>query len=139
MVPDGLYEVIVKTAKLIVITPSELDVSTYPNWRQVLPNYRLHRSLTVDKRSIGRLGIATGVLLAVDFASDALGFGCGFKKDDTVEVRFGSPSPTDAFLLEHELGQAVVMPLRMTDENAEPMSDVEATPNLPGVQDEEPA
>lgn len=133
----GLYEVVTKTSKLIVITRSEeLELPAYPNWRGVFPEYEPTISDVMDARSISKMGVRTGVLLASDFASDALGFGCGVKGSDSVHVTYGSSSEGGAFVIRHELGKAIVMPLRLDEVPAStdsaPKTEAEATPDLKG-------
>lgn len=137
MIEPGLYEVIAKSGKLIVIAESECG-ENYPNWRKIIPDYEPTHNDALNKRIIAMMGIRTGVLLASDFVVDAIGFGHGRGKDDTVLVEYGSPEPMAAFVIKHDIGKAIVMPMRQTDENALnneeiPKSDAEATPDIPGL------
>jgi len=139
MITPGLYEVVTKTSKLIVIAPSECG-SSYPNWRGIIPKYEPEHEDVFEHRSISRMAIRTGVLLATDFANEAIGFGNGRKKDDSAMVRYGSPEKSGAFVISHDLGKAIVMPLRMDDgeysTEEKPKTDVKNTPDLPGFSDE---
>ena len=137
MVPDGLYEVIAKSSKFIVISESEEEFK-YPNWKAVFSEIRTPFTDSVNPKSIGRLGINTGVLLATDFVMDAIGFGHGFKKEANVEVSYGAnPDGTGPFMIRNEIGKAFVMPLRMWDkskDDTDQKSDTEATPDMPGFE-----
>jgi len=136
MIEPGLYEVITKTGKLIVIAPSECG-STYPNWRNIIPDHKPENEDVFESRSISKMAIRTGVLLATDFVTDAIGFGHGRKKDQSTMVRYGTPEKSGAFVIEHDLGKAIVMPLRMDDgeykTEEKPKTDAENTPDLPGI------
>lgn len=138
MIEPGLYEVITKTSKLIVIAESECG-QKYPDWRKVIPEYGTSKSLNVNSRTLAKIGIRSGVLLANDFASDAVGFGHGRKKDEEVLVRYGFVGVADAVVIEHDLGMAVVMPLRQGDEeeSSDSKSDADCTPNIPGLDQDE--
>lgn len=133
----GLYEVIAKSAKFIVIAANdELELAKYPNWRSVLPSINTQYEERIESRTISKIGILSGTLLATDFAIEAVGFGCGHKKDAIVDVRFAANPHGGGFLIEHELGTAVVMPMRMDHDESEerPKDDAEATPIIPGLE-----
>jgi hypothetical protein len=143
----GLYEVIHVTGKFIVIARSEeLELGAYPKWRNVIPDYEPEHDECVTSRTISRLAIRTGVLLASDFTLDAIGFGHGVKASDPVEISYGSSAPKEAFVITHELGKAIVMPMRLDEEEpkareegeeeeAPPATEAEATPEFNGFQD----
>jgi len=135
MMEPGQYEVITKTAKLIVIAPCE-ELFNYPNWRAVVPDHEPQHSASINSQTISRLGIATGVLLAADFVNDAIGFKHGMGKDSSVDIEFGSSDKTAAFVITHELGKAIVMPLQMDEQvpAEEAKNDVEMTGPLPGFE-----
>lgn len=135
MIEPGQYEVVAKSPKLIVIAPSE-DEYNYPNWRQVVPDYKPTKSAAIDSRTISKLGIQTGVLLASDFANDAIRINAGKGKDSPVLIDFGSSGDGQAFVITHELGKAIIMPLRMDEQvpEAEAKTDVEMTSPLPGFE-----
>lgn len=135
MLEPGQYEVITKNAKLIVIAPSTENFN-YPNWRLVVPDYKPQHSAVITSQTTSKLGIATGVLLASDFVSDAIGFKHGVSKDSSVVISFGSEFPKAAFVITHELGKAIVMPLRMDEQvpEEEAKNDVELTAPLPGLE-----
>ena len=140
MIESGLYEVIIKSPKLIVIAESECG-SKYPNWRAIVPWEKPNFSDAINSSTIGKMGIRTGVLLSVEFARDAIGFSVGRKKDDSALVEYGpSGGGTGVFTISHDLGTAYVMPLRFGDigEDAEstPKDDTEATPPLKGFEPE---
>lgn len=130
----GNYEVIAKSAKFIVIAAND-DHMNYPDWRKVMPNQMLRHEASVCARTISKLGIITGTLLATDFVNDACGFGCGFKKDASVAIEYAAHPDGGGFLIKHELGTAVVMPMRMhEDVDSPPKDDAEATPIIPGLE-----
>lgn len=130
MIQPGLYEVVAKTAKLIVVAEPE-DIYSYPNWKGVLPDHKTNERDVVTASSIGKIGIRTGVLLATDFTLDAIGFKHGRGKDESVAISYGhGGNKTGAFLIEHDLGTAVVMPLKMEDAEK---GEVEATPFMDGI------
>lgn len=121
---------IAKSGKLVVIAEPESD-HNYPNWRQVVPDHLTTESDLVTSATIGKIGIRTGVLLATDFMLDAIGFKHGRGKDESVSITYGpGPVKTGAFLIEHDLGTAVIMPLRMEDAEK---GEVEATPFMAGM------
>lgn len=138
LIPEGLYEVVAKTSKVIVIAESECG-EKYPNWRGVVPDYEPKTSVAITAQTISRLGIATGVLLAADFTIDAIGFGCGIKKDATAHIDFTAcPTGPGAFVIGHELGKAIIMPMRLGDEQDEtPKTDAESTPYMEGFAADE--
>jgi len=134
----GMYEVIAKTGKLIVIAPPSDPIGTkYPNWRAIVPDESPKFEDAIGSSTVGKMGIRTGVLLAVDFARDAIGFGKGRGKDDTALVKYGpSGDSKGAFIIEHDLGKAYVMPVRMSEDDEDeeaPKDDTEATPQLTGL------
>lgn len=134
----GLYEIIAKSAKFIVIAANDdLELSKFPEWKRILPKFRASHTERIEARTISKLGIVTGTLLATDFATQAVGFGNGYKKDDIVDVNFAADPTGGGFLIEHELGKAVVMPMRMHEQEGEerPKDDAEATPVLPGLSE----
>ena len=134
MIEPGMYEVITKTAKLIVIAPAE-DVGTYPNWRKIVPEFKPTLTDFLNSRSISKIAIRTGVLMATDFVQEAIGFGHGRKKDETAVVTYGTPDKDGPFIIEHDLGKAIVMPLRMEDDKdgEEPKSEAESSPDIPAI------
>lgn len=140
MIEPGLYEVIAKTGKLIVIAPSESG-EKYPNWRGVFPDdYEPEHSDPINAMTIGKMSIRTGVLLSVDFVTDAIGFSVGRKKDGTAVVEYGSTGKHAAFVIRHDLGKAIVMPLRDDEDDAGgpfKSGDDAATPDLPGIPEVE--
>jgi hypothetical protein len=129
-IEPGEYEVVSKAAKKIVLAAAD-DAGTYPKWKSLLPDGLPVARDIVTRASISRLGIRSGVVLATDFVLEACGFGCGFGKDESVSVEFASESPGGPFLISHELGKAIVMPLRMDDDSA--TTEEEATAEIPGV------
>ena len=135
MIQPGLYEVVAKSGKLIVVADPE-DTYSYPNWRQVMPDHNASIRDVVTASSIGKIGIRSGVLLATDFTLDAIGFKHGRGKDESVAISYGHGiSKAGAFLIEHDLGTAVIMPLRMEDAEK---GEVEATPFMDGIPKPEP-
>jgi len=135
LLPAGLYEVVAKTAKHIVVVQNT-DFSTYPDWRAIVPSHTPTFEHTLNTKTLSRIGIATGILLAIDFTADACAFGCGRKKGDSALITYGpGPDKTGPFLITHELGKAILMPMKMADDDEKtttPKDDVEATPHIPG-------
>jgi hypothetical protein len=131
-IAPGDYEVVAKAAKKIVLSAND-EAGNYPNWRQLMPEDLPVAREVVTRASISRLGIRSGVLLATDFVIEACGFGCGYGKDDSVHVEFASEREGGPFLIQHELGKAIVMPLRMDSDGAE--SEADATAEIPGALD----
>lgn len=131
-IEPGEYEVIARNAKKIVLARAD-DAGDYPNWKQLMPEEIPVMREVVTRASISRLGIRSGVLLATDFVLDACGFGNGFGKNDSVHVEFASERPGGPFLIQHELGKAIVMPLRMENGADADKSDTEATPEIDGL------
>jgi hypothetical protein len=130
----GDYEVIAKSAKFIVIAANDEGLN-FPDWRKVLPSQVLCHQDSINARTISKLGITTGTLLATDFVTDACGFGCGFKKDASVSIEYAAHPDRGGFLIKHELGTAVVMPMAMhEDVENPPKDDAEATPHIPGLE-----
>lgn len=129
-IAPGEYEVVACAAKKIVLAAND-EAGNYPNWRQLMPEDLPVTREVVTRASISRLGIRSGVLLATDFVMDACGFGNGFGKDESVHVEFASERPGGPFLIQHELGKAIVMPIRMDSDGAE--SEAEATTEIPGA------
>lgn len=141
MIASGLYDVVIKSAKLIVIAPSECG-DEYPNWRGLIPDYKPENCDLLCSRSIGKIGVVTGVLLATDFVTAAIGYNTCWKKDEAVSVSYGSPEQTGPFLISHQFGKAIVMPMRLgeeeepaEDDEEEPKTEAEATPDFPELSD----
>lgn len=140
-IEPGNYEVIVRAGKKLVITPASDEELSFPNWRALLPTGHLafFREV-VTRASVGRIGIRSGVLLATDFALEACGFGHGFGKDESVHIEFASEGSGRPMVIRHELGKAIVMPMKLDDEKstfgtgAEPTSDTDATPVIDGLK-----
>lgn len=126
----GDYEVVAKASKRIVLAPAD-DAGSFPDWRALMPADLPVMRDVVTRASISRLGIRSGVLLATDFVIDACGFGHGFGKDDSVHVEFASLRDGGPFLIHHELGKAIVMPMSMDNDRAE--SEAAATTEIPGA------
>lgn len=129
-IEPGDYEVVACAAKKIVLAAND-EAGNYPNWRQLMPDGLPVTGDVVTRASISRLGIRSGVLLATDFVLDACGFGNGFGKDDSVHVEFASEREGGPFLIQHELGKAIVMPIKMDSDTA--ASEEDATTEIPGV------
>ena len=132
----GSYEVIAKAKKHIVLA-ANTEESKFPNWRALMPEKGTRRTMEdrVCARTISAVCIRTGVLLATDFLGQAIGFDHGFKKDAYVSVDFAAdPSGHGAFLIEHELGRAIVMPMSLHNVAADqPKDDAEATPEMEAI------
>lgn len=128
----GLYEVIAKSSKFIVLAANdELNITAFPVWRKILPNQKLKHHDTINAKTISRIGIVTGTLLAADFTIEALGFGNGRKKDDNCEVEYAADPKGGPFMIKHDLGTAILMPMRMPDDSEEaPEDDDAATPEF---------
>jgi hypothetical protein len=137
VVEPGLYEVIAKSSKYIVIAANDDLCSTkYPDWRKVVPSLKLKHEDSITSKNVSKLCITTGTLLATDYALQACGFGCGLKKDDHAHVHYAAHPDGGGFVIEHDLGTAVVMPLRMeSGDNAEAKDEAEMTPQIPGLVD----
>jgi hypothetical protein len=135
MLEPGLWVVVAKSAKQIVITRSDEDL-TYPDWGRVNPDHNPTRTAAVNAQTVGIVSALTGNIYAVDFMRQACGFGAG-AKSETVHITYGSESPTSPMVIEHELGRALLMPIRLDDEEAE--DEKSATMTLPhlGVEDTE--
>ena len=112
---EGLYKVITKNTKLIVIAKSDCE-EKFPAWRGVVTDYVPTMEATVNAQTLSKIAIKSGVLMASGYVSEAVGFGHGRKGGDEVKIRFGSSGDGGAFVIQHEIGKAVVMPLRDTDE-----------------------
>jgi hypothetical protein len=128
----GLYEVIAKTKGTVVIAAAEDRELKFPDWRRIVPDYEPEHSAMVTDQTVGIFSAKTGVLLAVDFVRQACGFGCG--GDKNAHVTYGSEDKKGAFVIEHELGKAYVMPVRW--DNGEAEDEKTATAKLPGMEDE---
>lgn len=141
MIEPGLWEVVTKTNKLIVIAPADTG-QVYPDWRRIMPEPRPFYRETVLANTISKLGIRTGVLLNSAFVVEAIGFGVTVKKEQSAEIEFSAdPFGPGPFMIRHELGTAVVMPLRI-DEAEEHEAEEESAPagsdgipDLPGFQE----
>lgn len=132
-IEPGNYELVTKSGKVIVLAPAIDENMDFPNWRSLIPREMIgFREQTVTKSSVGKIGILSGVLLATEFAIEACGFGCGFGKDEAVRISFCSDSPDSGMYIKHDLGRAVVMPMRLSEDvkgtEREPLSDEESTP-----------
>ena len=134
----GSYELVNKSTKFICVAVVE-DAPKFPNWRMLMPAEGARSTMAerVCARTISTICIQTGVLLATDFLIEAIGYGNGFKKDSYVNVEFAAdPMGHGPFLISHELGRAVVMPMSMRNQDASaepPKDDAEATPEIPSI------
>jgi len=140
----GLYEVVAKGPKFIVVSEVDAEAHRYPDWRGVMPTPGDLSEVYLGQRTLSKLAIETGVLLAGDFLSDAIGFGHGRKKDDLVMVDFEKDADPDApFYLRHDLGTAVVMPLKQSkgdvtdaeEGEPEPRDEKDQTPDFEAFAD----
>lgn len=130
MLTPGLYTVVAKTPKMIVIAHDE-DGLEYPNWRQVTTDHEPQHTAAVNAQTVGIVSAKTGNLYAVDFLRQACGFGCG-AKTETVHIAYGSEIPQTCMVVEHELGRAYLMPIKWDDEEAE--DEKAATGSLPNLR-----
>lgn len=131
----GNYEVIAKSAKFIVIAANDENMN-FPNWETLMPLQTLSYEASLCARTISKIGITTGTLLATDFVTEACGFGNGFKKDAHVTIEYAPCPNGGGFAIKHELGTAIVMPMKMDNghEESPPKDDAEATPHIPGLE-----
>ena len=127
-VPDaGLYEVHKLKQALVICEAEELSADNYPDWRQVVPKVKETSCESVGEKTLSKVCMITGALLASDFLADAVG--CDVIKGD-VMVTLSQPEPLGGVVIRHELGYAVVMPYRYA-KGAE--SEKDATASLPGI------
>lgn len=133
MIEPGLWVVVAKSGKQIVIARSDEEL-TFPNWSIIVPDYEPTRTAAVNAQTVSIVSARTGNIYAVDFLRQACGFGAG-AKSDTVHITYGSESPTAPMVIDHELGRAIVMPIRLDDEEAE--DEKAATRTLPNLVVEE--
>lgn len=136
MVDTGLWEVITKTNRLIVIAPAEMDAK-YPDWRKIMPDPRPFYREQVSAETTSKLAVRTGVLLNSAFVADAIGFGTAIKKTELAHIEFSAdPEKTGPFMIRHEIGTAVVMPLRLEEAEEHEAEDKpkedSGTDDLPG-------
>jgi len=137
MIEVGLWEVITKTNKLIVIAPAEMS-TTYPDWRAIMPPPRPFYREQVSANTTSKLGVRTGVLLNSAFVADAIGFGTVVKKTDNADIEFSAdPSGDGPFMIRHEVGTSVVMPMRIDEAEEHEAREEEdtGTDDLPGFVD----
>ena len=117
MLEPGLYELVAKSKSALVVARCEDDSLRYPHWRQVIPDYSPQHSAMVTAQTVGIFSAKTGVLLAVDYIQLACGFGCG--GESNITVTYGQECKGGAFVVKHDLGKAIVMPIKWGDEDAE--------------------
>jgi hypothetical protein len=129
MLEPGLWEVVAKSAKHIIVTRCEDEDMQYPNWRSVATDHEPQHSAALNAQTVGIVAAKTRVLLAVDFLRQACGFGCGAKLE-TVHVQFGSEDPKAAMVIEHELGRAYVMPIKWENEAEDEKAATSSFPQL---------
>lgn len=138
----GCYEVIAINAKTIVIARLPEDKQNFPKWRSLLPTAEKYREVNISSKTISRLGILSGCLLATDYATQACGFGCGLKKDDQANIEFSYiGGQWDPFMIKHELGRALVMPMRLDSHDEDASEDEEhdestMTPEFESLKEE---
>lgn len=131
----GLYLLIAKSAKFIVLRKTTDTKLTYPDWRSLTGDYELGDNLAevcsiADSGKIGEVMIRTGKLLDTAFLAAAMGYGSSRKPNSAVHLNFevGNTEAAPVFLA-HDHGTALVMPLRRTKEDsADGENEYETTP-----------
>lgn len=129
-IPDaGLYEIIAKSKKFIVIALSEVDTK-YPDWRKIIPDFVPKQAAAVSEKNFNLICARTGIVIAADFLKDA----CGFSYSDHMNVciEYGSESPISPFIIQHNLGKAIVMPIILENESDDADDEIAATPSFEG-------
>lgn len=134
MLEPGLYEVVAKSGKQIVIARKDDEEQEYPNWRQVTTDYEPQHTHAVNAQTVGIVSARTGNLYAVDFLRQACGFGCG-AKSETVPIAYGSELPQTCLVIEHYLGRAYLMPIQWQEEAEDEKAATGSLPNLRIVED----
>ena len=121
----GLYLLIAKTAKFIVIRKTEEINLKYPNWRSIMEPYEIGDNLAEvctigDSGKIGEVMIRTKRLLDTAFLASAIGYGTSRKAGELAHINFEARA--DEFgpvIIAHDHGTALVMPLRRTEHEDE--------------------
>jgi len=112
----GNYEVVGKSSKHITLMRVDEQGSSFPEYDLLIPSYGHFHEDVFTIQTTSKLGIRTGILLATDFAQAACGFNCGFKKTETVAIRYQGLA-NHPFIIKHEIGMAIVMPMKISDED----------------------
>ncbi|MES2995879.1 MAG: hypothetical protein V4733_03625 [Verrucomicrobiota bacterium] len=131
MLGAGLWEVIVKNNKVIVVAESECAVSSFPDWRKTLPKSRPFYTDQVKNQTISKISMRTRALLNTDFVADAVGFGTICKKNDSMGVEYFADGDDGPVCIKNDVGTAVLA--RMKIEDAEPYPSTSPLDALTGV------
>ena len=137
LLDDGIYTLISKTAKHIVLKKTEEYKTTYPNWEQVAGSYMIGDPLSeichiADPGKIGEIMIRTHKLLDTTFLAQALGYGSSRKSSESVHAQFQiSRDDHGPITIAHDHGTAFLMPLRRAEVNEDDTDDTPSHTTAP--------
>jgi hypothetical protein len=121
----GNYEVVARSSKFLVLCQPS-GIVNFPNWRAIFPmDKEAVQSVNVTHRTTASICLATGQLMATDFLTEACGFGIVSKKSDSAVIYYLAGKDGEAILLQHEVGKAIVMPMRF--DKPEEKDEIKAT------------
>lgn len=131
----GLYLVVAKSSKFIVLQKTEAQLS-FPNWRMILGDYELGDNLAEvcdleDSGKIGEVMIRTGRLLDTAFLAAAMGYGTSRKATEHVGINFEAKDDNGPVFIAHDHGTAVVMPMTRKEPDPELKDDVASHETTP--------
>lgn len=117
----GLYTVVHKSTKVLVLQRGEILAEKFPDWRRIMPDAEPDEVLEcAGSDMLGKLFLRTGRVFSYAFLSSALGYGSAVKPDELVSLEFWQEGGDGPLLIQHEHGRALVMPIRAEDTEEEP-------------------
>lgn len=117
---DGLYEVVTGNKKQITLIENELDKNSYPHVERLFDTDEATAySDAVNENTASKICMRSHVLLAGNFLKDACAF--GLLDGSECYIKHG-PSKATHYIIRHDLGTAIVMPI-MWDQESESEED----------------
>jgi hypothetical protein len=113
----GLYLLISKSSKFIVLQKNTDEKMSYPDWKLILGSYEIGDNLAevcevADSGKIGEVMIRTERLVDTSFLAAAMGYGTSRKTTESVSLNFEAREDNGPVIIAHDHGTALVMPLR---------------------------
>ncbi len=132
MLDPGLYEIVAISKKFVVLCEPDAKDLTFPNWRMVMPvdgSIRKWQQDAVNDQTTSKICMRTGALFATDYLVDACA--CSFGKNKEQPVTYGQETPTTALVIKHDLGKAMLMPMRFDNDVQDDKAATAVLPNMP--------
>ena len=114
----GLYNLIAKNNKYIVLKKSDDRITDYPEIEKILNGYEIgdplsHSTHIEDPGKIGEIMIRTNRLMDTTYLTQAIGYGSCHKNSESISISFSQPEEDHTpIIIAHTHGTALVMPIR---------------------------